>query len=531
MRRWPTLVITVLLAAAYVPALGGPVAYAADPGPGDTNEELYSTVIESERDAIYQQLNGWLTRYRIEAVFSPATESTNATITGSLNLLYVNTTGAPQPDLFLRLYPNNDEYADGGMSIDSAQAGALRLDVELSEADTLAIVPLPAPVATEEAVELTVDFTTTIPTDPARSYGMFSLDRSTGTYALAHWLPLLAGFDPVSGWVIGPVSQNGDPVFTNTALFDVTLDVPADLTFVTTGDEVDTQEHGDVVTRRFISGPSRDFVMAADADFKVVSETVGDTVVNSFFNPGNEAGGQDVLTAGTQSFEIFNELFGTYPFKQMDLIEIALGNGAGGVEFPQLMYIGSDYYGASEFSDAIPEFLEFVTAHEVGHQWWYALVGNNQYQHAFIDEGLTNYVTTAYYGKQYGAEAARRQINTNLKAGYFSLLFNGGDQIVDQPTDDFPSMTSYGVTVYGKAALAFLELRILIGDDAFFGALQAYYQEFRFSVATPDDLKAAFETAYGQSLEEFWRHWFEAAEGREDYDAADLAELLREIGG
>jgi len=84
--------------------------------------------------------------------------------------------------------------------------------------------------------------------------------------------------------------------------------------------------------------------------------------------------------------------------------------------------------------------------------------------------------------------------------------------------------------VYGKAALGFGEVRDTIGDDAFFDGLKAYVSEFRFGIAEPQDLKEAFETASGTDLDELWRHWFEAAEGGQDFDAADLANLLREIG-
>jgi aminopeptidase N len=237
-----------------------------------------------------------------------------------------------------------------------------------------------------------------------------------------------------------------------------------------------------------------------------------------------------VLTSGAQSLEIYNRLLGVYPYAEMDLIQIDLGNGAGGVEFPQLMFIGGDYYGNSAVAESIPGFLEFIVVHEVAHQWFYAMVGNNQYRHAFMDEGLANYMATVYFAEAYGPDAGEEQINYNLKAPYFSLLFDDGDQIADQPTDDFPTQRSYGAIVYGKAALGFGAIREAIGDEAFFAALQAYVNQFRFEVANPADLLAVFETAGDSEIDELWRHWFEAAEGKEDYDAADLARLLRDIG-
>jgi aminopeptidase N len=194
-----------------------------------------------------------------------------------------------------------------------------------------------------------------------------------------------------------------------------------------------------------------------------------------------------------------------------------------------MVYIGASFYDST--SDAGDRrFLEFVVVHEVAHQWFYNVVGNNQYQHAFMDESLANYLSVVYFAAEYSADEANKQANLNLRLGYFDLLFQQGDEVVDQPTDDFPSEHAYGVVIYGKGALAFMELRREIGADAFFAGLQQYYRNFAFEVAEPEDMKAAFEAASGQDLTEFWTHWFEQPDGADDFDAADLARLLREIG-
>lgn len=531
-RVWPGLPLAMLLAfTMLLPAFNAPSRAGAQAGPGDTAPELYAPVVESQRDAVYAETEGRLTRYRIDAIFTPALDDRLAMIEGTIDLRFVNISGEELPELYFRLYPNSDEYADGEMSIDTVFTGVAELDVELSVEDTLATVTLPESLPAGEAIDLELAFTTAIPTDPIGSYGMFSYDEQSGSYALAHWLPLIAGFDPLNGWELGPPSAFGDPVFTNSALFDVNLTVPDDFVVVTTGSEIETTPGDDGnLTRRFVSGPVRDFVMAIDDDFEVESITVGETTVNSYYNPDSVDRGLEVLTSGAQSLEIFNRLLGDYPYAEMDLIQIDLGNGAGGVEFPQLTFIGGDYYGESAVAQSIPGFLEFIVAHEVAHQWFYAMVGNNQYRDAFIDEGLANYLTTVYFTEVYGPESGEQQTNYNLKASYFSVLFNDGDQIIDQPTDDFPSQRSYGAMVYGKAALGFGAVHEAVGDEAFFAALQSYVSEFRFDVADPADLLAAFETTSDSQLDEIWRHWFESAEGRDDYDAADLARLMRDIG-
>jgi hypothetical protein len=523
--------LSMRAAAAPAAATATPALSAPKPGPGDSDPALYDPVLAGDREAVYAATAGRLPRYRIDATFSP-TGDQPATITGTLDLWYYNGTGEAQKALYFRLYPNAADYGTGGQTLDSVEVGGERVTPKLSVADTVAKIPLAAAVAPEATVQLRIGFTTTIPTDPGHSYGMFAFDSRSGTYALAHWEPLLAGYDPVDGWKLDPPSTLGDPVFTNTALYDVALTVPDDLRIVTTGSETGSETVGDGQTRHhFVSGPVRDFVMAIDDDLESVSADVGGTTVRSWYEPDNAQAGRDVLRFGTRALETYGRLFGDYPYAEMDIVEVNLHN-AGGVEFPQITFIESDLYDPNNaIARRDPDTLEFDVAHEIGHQWWYGMVGNDQYEHAFTDEGLTNYSTTVYFGEVYGPDKGEEEVDRNLKLWYFFMLFGGdGDQIVDQPTDSFPSQGDYGSTIYGKGALGFGAIREAIGDEAYFAALRDYLAEFRFKVATPDDLLAAFERASGQDLKELWRHWFEAAEGNQDYDVAEFARLRREYG-
>ena len=185
-----------------------------------------------------------------------------------------------------------------------------------------------------------------------------------------------------------------------------------------------------------------------------------------------------MLESGAKSLQVYNELIGLYPYEELDLVQVAIGNGAGGVEFPGMVFIGASFYDVQS-GNIDPNFLEFVVVHEVAHQWFYSVVGNNQYQHAFMDESLANYLSVVYFAAEYGTEDANRQANLNLRLGYFDLLFQQGDQVVDQPTDAFLEHAQYGVIIYGKGALAFMELRQTIGTDAFFAGLHQYYQRLR----------------------------------------------------
>jgi aminopeptidase N len=176
-------------------------------------------------------------------------------------------------------------------------------------------------------------------------------------------------------------------------------------------------------------------------------------------------------------------------------------------------------------------YLEFVTAHEVGHQWFYGLVGSNPHRAAFIDEGLAEYLSTeAYFTVAFGPEVARRQFGLEVLMWYLGALEARGDPIVDQPTDDFANSAVYGAAVYAKAAIGFAEINDLVGDDAFFTALRQYASDYELGIATPDALLQALASASELDVATTWTEWFETASGRERFSADDFQELQVELG-
>ncbi len=182
--------------------------------------------------------------------------------------------------------------------------------------------------------------------------------------------------------------------------------------------------------------------------------------------------------------------------------------GAAGCEFPGLIYMGLDYY-TGNTSLETPNDLDFTVAHEMVHQWFYGLVGNNQYDHAFIDEGITNYLSAQVYFEEFYGDAEAVQVMEDFIRGPFERIVGAdGDVEVDQPTDDFPSGRDYVFAAYTKSPLGFEAIRLEIGDEAFFAALQTYINEYSFLVAEPADLLAAFEASSGQDLRALWDEWF-----------------------
>jgi aminopeptidase N len=139
-------------------------------------------------------------------------------------------------------------------------------------------------------------------------------------------------------------------------------------------------------------------------------------------------------------------------------------------------------------------------------------VGNDQVDDPWLDEALANYSTVIYYEKTKDSETAAAAIEEHIDQRYHAYVQSYGDGIVGGPTGDY-DRSSYYPLVYAKGALFFDALRREMGDQTFFNGLRAYYEDFKYRVATPQDLLHCMERAHGQPLDEFFRRWVFSAEG------------------
>jgi aminopeptidase N len=213
-----------------------------------------------------------------------------------------------------------------------------------------------------------------------------------------------------------------------------------------------------------------------------------------------------------QSIALFSKLITPYPYSEIDFMPVDM-KGAAGCEFPGLIYVGQSYYPGFEQTGSDVS-LEFTVAHEVVHQWFYGLIGNDQYVHAFIDEGITNYLSAdIYFEHEYDSGTADAIMQRYIQAPYDDALDSGVDPVVDTPTDSFDTGYDYQIAAYQKAPLGFRAIHDEIGNDAFLRGLQMYAANWTFRVATPDDMLAAFEAASGEDLDALWNHWFEEQHG------------------
>ncbi|MBA3276644.1 MAG: hypothetical protein H0T72_12710, partial [Chloroflexia bacterium] len=310
------------------------------------------------RESVRATMPADLPVYEISATLEPHAEGGDVpTVTGHLALTYVNTTEAPLDALPLRLYANGPDEQNDAQLVSDVTVGGEEVDVTLSVSDSVVSVPFVQPLGVGESATIEMDFASFLPIDSVDHYGIFGYGSASDTWALAHWYPTIAGRDPVTGWLLDHPSVNGDAIFSDTALYDVTIEAEPDWKLATTGVEFDDAAE-DPGGRRFVSGPVRDFTIVADEDFEVATEEVDGITVNSWFNPGQDRVGEAILQYAVQSLGFFDELLAPYPYLELDLMPVDM-YGAAGSKFPGLIYMGLDYYtGPTDL--ATPNSLDFT---------------------------------------------------------------------------------------------------------------------------------------------------------------------------
>jgi hypothetical protein len=408
--------------------------------------------------------------------------------------------------LYFRLLPNGGAaYGNGRLDVIHTQVNGNPAETVLSIDDSALEVRLPQELQPGDEVRVEFDFEGSVPVDfgdeeSPGAYGIYNYNQ--GVLSLSGWYPLLAVFDE-NGWHLDPVSAIGDSVFSETAFYDVTILTPKNLVLATTGVEIGEESTGVLRRSHYVSGPVRDFFLVASADFQVSTQEVDGTRVNSYYFREDEDSGITGLAVASESLSIFNRHFGKYPYVELDIVQAPMRNALG-VEYPGTVLIGDSLY-----DDTNDPSFSVTIAHEVAHQWWYSVVGNDVFAEPWLDEALATYVSSLYYQEVLGEDAYRGLVSY-WETRYDRLVQEGLDDQVTQDLEHFEGLGNpgvYSVVVYVKGALFFKSLREHIGDEAFFSALQQYYGDQKYGVASGDELLRAFEEASGAELDDFYQEW------------------------
>jgi hypothetical protein len=431
---------------------------------------------------------GW-TRYTIEVdiAFDPDTES--ATLDGQARIGFTNYSSRDLPDLQLMLWPNDPQYRAEMTAGPALVAGGF-VEATPLLGDMALSFRLPQPLRPGEAIDLTVPFHI----DTSGPIGG-SVPKRFGITEEVLVAPTFYPLVPrlIDGaWESEPAPPGGDTTNSETALYDLTLNAPQGLALAVSGVEVERTENPDgTQTVHVVTGPMRDVAFAV-GPLKTLSVTVEDVELKAWFLPEHADAAEVMLEAARIQYETLTYLIGPYPYPQLDLVDAP--GAFGGIEYPGLVFIGT--LGG-------PNVIE-PTVHEVGHQWFYGLIGDDQLHEPWLDEAAATYTEVLYY-----EAAGQLGRATGLLSDFRAWLRSHPDPTlpIGLGVGEYATEGDYALFVYVKGALFFDALRRELGEDAFQGFLRHYYETNRYGIADGETFQSLAEIACICELDELFDLW------------------------
>jgi hypothetical protein len=408
-------------------------------------------------------------------------------VEGVEEIRYTNTEKVSLSEVDFAVFP---EILGGSISIDRLTVDSQSFSA--THQNGLMRIPLAVPLHPDESITFHIEFRIIVPTlGGDYYYGIFGYND--GILSLAHVYPTILVYNE-QGWNNQSPDLDGDPLFSDISFYLVSIDAPADLMLVASGVEVNRQETTDRQRVLFADGPARDFYLAASKNFAKQTEKIGETTFTSYAPANLSQYAKSAIKAAEAAIDDFSRRYAPYPYTEFDIVPIV--TSAGGVEFPGMTALGEHIYNQSDF-------LEAVVAHEVAHQWFYNLVGNETQMQPWLDESLAQYVSCQYYLDKNGEQAEQSCLNA---------MQSRWDRLTDQkipigkPVSAYTS-DEYGAIVYGRGPFFFVALREQIGQVAFDGLLHDYAISFAWEIATTDSFKQLAEFHCNCNLTPLFTEW------------------------
>ncbi|MCC6599858.1 MAG: M1 family metallopeptidase [Crocinitomicaceae bacterium] len=390
------------------------------------------------------------------------------------------------------------------------------------------------PVQPGQKVTVTTPFRVKIPDGSISRLG--HIDQS---YQITQWYPKPAVYDK-KGWHQMPYLTQGE-FYSEFGSFDVSITLPSNYVVGATGDlqnesekkfldslatlGTNRPEHekGDDFplsssaqkTLRFVQHNVHDFGWFADKRWMVLKgevitpHTKNKVTIWAMFTPENAVlwgKAPEYIHDAVHYYSLWN---GDYPYRQVTAVDGTISAG-GGMEYPNITVIGNT-------SNA--RMLETVIMHEVGHNWFYGMLGSNERDHAWMDEGLNSFNEERYLETKYPETTAAEALGINIPMveklfkdysqrtiTELSYTFNARrsmDQPLSYTSSDFTQI-NYGGMVYKKSALIFQYLRSSLGDELFDRCARSYFNQWKYKHPQPEDMREVYERISGKDLSWFF---------------------------
>lgn len=375
--------------------------------------------------------------------------------------------------------------------------------VKYETVGTILEVKLDKPLLPGKKTKLEMSYDAQVPLQIRRS----GRDNEEGIrYSMTQWYPKLVEYDE-QGWHPNPyIGREFHGVWGD---FDVTIHIDQEYVLGATGylqnpKEVNTGRAEDVKEEtmqeermnswHFVAPMVHDFAWVADPDYVHESITLDNgTEINFLFQRDSTTKYWDSLAPyAKQCFDIMNEEFGLYPYKQYTVAQ----GGDGGMEYPMITLISGDRSLRS---------LVGVTVHEAIHSWYQHLLGTNEAQYAWMDEGFTSYASDVVMSKIWPGHKPF----TRTYRSYVSFVKSGKQEVLSTHADHFETNYAYGRTAYTMGALFLHQLNYIMGHDDFMLGMRRYFNEWNQKHPTPNDFIRVMEKTSGMELKWYMEQWTE----------------------
>ncbi len=379
--------------------------------------------------------------------------------------------------------------------VDGAEKRDLKATMELrrpnDEDETDARIPLPKEVASGEEITLEVEWDDKLPeiverTGYAKSFHM-----------VAQWFPKIAKIEPDGTFAHFPFHHLGE-FYSDYGKYDVTIDVPEGFIVGATGPTTESKSEGGRHIERHVQDDIHEFAWTAWDRWQVRKEKIDDVDVTVLTPPHYDDHAERELETMRFALPHFGARYGKFPYKVLTLVHPpADAPEAGGMEYPTLITTGQPSW--------VPRgmyFVEGVTIHEFGHQYFYGLCASNEDAWPFLDEGLNSYAEgesmEAWKGPGSGLDFFGIKVGDGEALAERARHY-GHDERVAQSAGSFATGAAYGALVYARTAAILHTIARSYGKEKMDRAMAVYTRRYRFKHPTPDDFIDVIRAEVGAS--------------------------------
>jgi hypothetical protein len=354
-----------------------------------------------------------------------------------------------------------------------------------------------------DEIQIEFEFESKLPKVYART-GFYEDEFIKDFFIVSQWFPKIAVLEN-QGWNAHQFHSNTE-FYADFGVYDVNITVPREFKVGATGIMSELKDNGETISYRYHAEDVHDFAWTAYPDFETYSTSHGNVAIKMMYN--KEQSSDDVMEQVNSlkyGLDYFQGHFGPYPYPNITLVNAPEGAGAAnGMEYPTFITGG--------FNPAIPRGMRFrsemVTIHEFGHQIFHHILSSNEFEHSWMDEGLTTYGTSSTIDDRYGAiiDLAGFKVKSFDFDRFVFLTAPNHESVMNISFKQNPS--NYGVNSYMRPSVLLKSLEGYLGKPLFDDGMKHYYQKWKYKHPYPKDFFDAMEEGTKKDLRWFFNQYF-----------------------